>query len=409
MSFDVALTGLNAASTDLAVTANNIANSNTTGFKESNTDFADVYAASSQDISATTPGSGVRVAGITQQFSQGSINYTNNNLDMAISGNGFFIVSQGGNLEYTRAGSFAVDRNGYVVTPSDGARLQVYPPIAGTDGFNTGSLADLQLSTSAGAPQASSLINLSANFKADAVPPAVSTFDPTNPASYNNAISTTVYDSLGTARTATLYLVKDGATPNTWSSYLYVDGTAVGAAQPVTFNPDGSLATPTGGSVAYGAFTPTNGANPLNLTIDFTGTTQFGGDFSTNKLTQDGYASGQLSGINIDCSGVVQARYSNGRSVPLGQVALANFPDPQGLQKQADTRWTETFASGAPLRGIAGTSGLGQIQSGALEASNVDLTAELVHMIVAQRSYQANAQMISTMNGISQTITNIIR
>jgi flagellar hook protein FlgE len=407
MSFQVALTGLSAASTDLAVTANNIANSNTTGFKESRTTFSDVYAVSSQGIGATTPGSGVRVAGVQQQFSQGSIDYTNNNLDLAISGDGFFIVSQGGSPEYTRAGTFAVDRDGYVVAPSDGARLQVYPPITGSDSFNTGGLGDLRLEATAGAPQASSLIELGANFKADAVPPTVATFDPADPASYSNAVSTTVYDSLGTARTATLYVVKDGSTPNTWASYLYVDGAAVGAAQPVTFNPDGTLATPAGGSVAYGAFTPTNGADPLNLTIDFAGSTQYGGSFSTNQLTQDGYASGELSGIDIDSSGIVQARYSNGRSVPLGKIALADFPNPQGLQKQGDTRWSETFASGSPLRGEAGTSSLGLIQSGALEASNVDLTAELVQMIVSQRGFQANAQMISTMDEITQTVINI--
>ncbi|HXF08710.1 MAG TPA: flagellar hook protein FlgE [Candidatus Acidoferrales bacterium] len=407
MSFQVALTGLSAASTDLAVTANNIANSNTTGFKESRTSFADVYAVSSQGISTTTPGSGVRVAGIQQQFSQGSIDYTNNNLDLAISGNGFFIVSQDGSTEYTRAGAFAVDRDGYVVAPSDGARLQVYPPISGSNNFNTGDLTDLRLDGSAGAPQASSLIELGANFKADAAPPTVATFNPADPESYNNAISTTVYDSLGAAHTATLYIVKDGITPNTWASYLYVDGTAVGTPQPVTFNPDGSLATPIGGSAAYGTFTPTNGADPLNLTIDFSGSTQYGGSFSTNRLTQDGYASGQLSGIDIDRSGIVLARYSNGRSVPLGKIALADFPNPQGLQKQGDTRWAETFASGSPLRGEAGTSSLGLIQSGALEASNVDLTAELVRMIVSQRSFQANAQMISTMDQITQTVINI--
>ena len=407
MSFQVALTGLSAASTDLAVTANNIANSNTTGFKESRTSFADVYAVSSQGIGATTPGSGVRVAGVQQQFSQGSIDYTNNNLDLAISGDGFFIVKQGGSTEYTRAGAFAVDRDGYVVAPSDGARLQVYPPITGSNSFNTGGLTDLRLDGTAGAPQASSLIELGANFKADAAPPVVATFNPADPESYNNAVSTTVYDSLGTARTATLYVVKDGVTPNTWATYLYVDGTAVGAAQPVTFNPNGSLATPAGGSAAYGTFTPTNGADPLNLTIDFGGSTQYGGNFSTNRLTQDGYASGQLSGIDIDSSGIVQARYSNGRSVPLGKIALADFPNPQGLQKQGDTRWSETFASGSPLRGEAGTSSLGLIQSGALEASNVDLTAELVRMIVSQRGFQANAQMISTMDQITQTVINI--
>lgn len=407
MSFQVALTGLTAASTDLSVTANNIANSNTTGFKESRTSFADVYAVSSQGISATTPGSGVRVASVQQQFSQGSVNYTNNNLDMAISGDGFFILSQEGSLEYTRAGSFAVDRDGYVVASGDNARLQVYPPITGTDNFNTGGIADLRLDSGGGAPQASSLIELGANLKADATAPTVATFDPTDPESYNNAVSTTVYDSLGAARTATLYVVKDGTTANTWASYLYVDGTAVGAAQPVTFNPDGSLATPTGGSVAYGTFTPTNGADPLSLTMNFTGTTQYGGSFSTNRLTQDGYASGELSGVGIDANGVVQARYSNGRSVPLGKVALADFPNPQGLQKQGDTRWTETFASGAPLRGEAGTSSLGLLQSGALESSNVDLTAELVQMIVSQRSFQANAQMISTMDEITQTVINI--
>jgi flagellar hook protein FlgE len=404
MSFGIALSGINAAQSDLSVTANNVANSQTAGFKQARTEFSDLFAVSSQGVSRTQTGHGVKLAAVAQQFTQGNIESTSNNLDLALSGQGFFVLSDSGALNYTRAGAFETDNNGYVVS-TEGQRLQVYPPTA-NGGFNTATLSDLQLVTADSAPAATSNARMVYNLPGNAAQPTTTTFDPTNATSYNNSTSLTVYDSLGAAHTASLYFVKT-ATANSWDSYLYVDGAAVGGAQTLTYSPTGALAAPAGGSVPYGSYTPTTGANPMSLTFDFSRSTQFGDAFGVTSVTQDGYTTGRLVGISIDATGVVQARFTNGRSLSLGQVAIASFANPQGLQSVGNTSWAETFTSGQALNGQAGNSGFGLIQSGSLEQSNVDVTAQLVKMIVAQRNFQANAQMISTENQITQSIINI--
>jgi flagellar hook protein FlgE len=404
MPFRLALSGLNAASSDLSVTANNVANVGTTGFKGSRAEFADLFATSQQGVSATATGNGVRVSNIAQNFTQGNIDFTDNSLDLAISGQGFFIMSDNGALNYSRAGAFQVDRNGFVVN-SKQQRLQVYPPLA-NGGFNTGGLGDLSITTGESAPSASTAVDVTLNLPASAAVPATAVFDPADPTSYNNATSLTVYDSLGAAHTATMYFVKTGVA-NTWNTRLYVDGTAVGAAQTLAYSSAGTLTTPASGQITFPAYTPATGAAALNMTFDFGQTTQFGGNFAVNAITQDGFTTGRLIGIDIDANGVVQARFTNGRSQPLGQVAMANFSNPQGMQQLGDAAWAETFASGQALRGQAGNSGFGLMQSGALEASNVDITEQLVNMITAQRNFQANAQMISTADSITQTIINI--
>jgi flagellar hook protein FlgE len=235
-------------------------------------------------------------------------------------------------------------------------------------------------------------------------------FNPTDPNSYTNTTSLTTYDSLGAAHTATLYFIKGAAaTPNTWTTQLYVDGNAVGAQQPLTYSSSGALAPvpPATGMVTFPAYTPATGAAAMNMTFDFTKTTQYGDNFGVTAVTQDGFTTGKLTGISIDSSGVVQARFTNGRSVNLGQVAMANFANSQGLQQLGNATWAQTNASGQAVNGVAGNSGFGTIQSGSIEESNVDTTASLVSMIKAQRNFQANAQMIQTDNQITQTIINI--
>lgn len=404
MPFRLALSGLNAASTDLEVTANNVANVSTAGFKSSRAEFADIFATSQQGVSATATGNGVRVSNVAQQFTQGNIDFTDNSLDLAISGQGFFVVSDNGAVSYTRAGAFQVDHNGFVVNAKQ-QRLQVYPPLA-NGGFNTGGLSDLSLTTGESAPQATAAVDVTLNLPADGTVPTTAVFDPADASSYNNATSLTVYDSLGAAHTATMYFVKT-ATANTWDTHLFVDGNAVGGAQTLAYTNAGALTTPVGGHVVFPAYTPATGASALNLDFNFNATTQFGGAFAVSAITQDGFTTGRLIGIDIAASGIVQARFTNGRSTPLGQIAMANFSNPQGLQQLGDASWAETFASGQALRGEAGNSGFGLLQSGALEASNVDITAQLVSMITAQRNFQANAQMISTADSITQTIINI--
>lgn len=399
MPFRIALSGLNAASTNLSVTGNNIANSTTTGFKSSRAQFADVFSLGAQGI-----GNGVRVAAVNQQFEQGGIDFTDNPLDMAISGEGFFTLNDNGSLVYTRSGAFGVDRDGYVVN-SKNQRLQVFPP-AGNGTFNTGALSDLQLVATDSIPQSTGNVTMTFNLPASASPPSVPTFDPADPKSYTQSTSMTVYDSLGMTHTSTYYFVKTATTGN-WDMRTYVDGTAVGGATTLSYSSSGLLASPAGGTITLPAYTPANGAAPMNMTVDVQGSTQFGNPFGVNSMSQDGYAAGRLSSIDVDSEGVVFARYTNGRSASLGKIVLSNFPNAQGLQQLGDSNWGESFASGQAIRGEAGSASFGLLQAGALEASNVDLTEELVNMITAQRTFQANAQMISTADSVMQTIINI--
>ena len=404
MPFRIALSGLNAAQTDLNVTANNIANVSTNGFKGSRTEFADLFAVSLQGVSSNASGNGVRVAAVTQQFAQGNIEFTDSNLDLAVSGQGMFMVSDAGALAYTRAGAFQMNRDGYVVN-SAGQRLQVYPPIAG-GGFNTGGLSDLRLQTTDSPPQATANVEYVLNLPANATVPPVAVFNPNDPNSFNQATSLTLFDSLGATHTGTLYFVKT-ATANQWTAQMSIDGTLVGTPQTLQYSNAGILTAPAGGQIAFPAYTPATGAANMAVTVDFAQSTQYGANFAVNAVTQDGYTTGRLIGIDISETGIVNARFTNGVSTPLGQIAVANFANAQGLQQLGNTQWAETFASGQALRGQAGNSGFGLIQSGALEAANVDVTEQLVNMITAQRNFQANAQMISTADSITQTIINI--
>lgn len=402
MPFNVALSGLNAASADLEVISNNIANVNTTGFKGSRAEFADLFTASGVGSSSTAIGSGTRLVDVAQQFSQGSTQYTNSGLDMAITGEGFFMLKTDAGYAYTRAGNFQVDPSGNVISPQ-GGYLQVYPP-NGSGGFDTGTLSNLTISSMTGAPKATSSATFNLNLPANAQPPANATFSPTDPTSYNQASPFTVYDSLGAAHSATVYYVNTA--PGQWTANLYVDGTSVGS-QAIAFDQNGALTTPAGGQLAFSGYTPPNGAAPMSITIDATKVTQYGDAFNPGTITQNGYAPGKVTNIEIDAKGVISARFSNGETKALGQLALADFQNAQGLKNIGNTMWVETAQSGQAIRGSAGSGDFGSVQSGALEGSNVDLTAQLVNMIKAQRNYQANAQMISTDDKMTQTVLNI--
>jgi flagellar hook protein FlgE len=363
-----------------------------------------VFAVGAQDI-----GNGVAMSNVSQQMSQGGVDFTDRGLDLAISGEGFFTMSDNGVISYTRAGAFGVDRDGYIVN-NQNQRLQIFP-LANNDTFNTGTLSDLQLQTTDAPPQASATTEFGVNLPANAAVPPVGAFDPNNASTYNHSTALTIYDSLGASHTMTAYFVKT-PTAYQWESRFFIDGTAVGGANTMVYSDLGVLTTPAGGSftvppLADPAYTPTTGAAPIRLTANLLNSTQYGSSFGVNSLSQDGFASGRLSSIDVDTSGVVFARFTNGRSEPLGQVALSNFANPQGLRQLGDTSWGETFTSGDAVRGSAGTGSLGLIQAGALEASNVDLTEQLVNMITAQRNFQANAQMISTADQVTQTIINI--
>jgi flagellar hook protein FlgE len=263
-------------------------------------------------------------------------------------------------------------------------------------------------------PKATVNVTAGLNLDSRVAIPLTAVFNPLDPTSYNNSTSATVYDSLGGSHVATMYFQKTAA--NTWNSYLAIDGALVPAVVPpaaptpmaaMTFSTSGALLTPAGGVATSAAFTPAGGGAAQTLSFNFATTSQYGSNFGVNSLTQDGYATGQLSGFSTGADGIIIGRYSNGQTKPMGQVVLANFSNAQGLVPMGNNQWAESVTSGIPLVGVPGSSSLGVLQSGSVEDSNVDLTAELVNMITAQRSYQANAQTIKTQDQLMQTLVNL--
>ena len=420
MAFDTAISGINAASADLNVISNNIANASTVGYKTSRAEFADVFATSLLGAGGNAIGKGVSLSAVTQEFGQGNISFTDNALDLAISGGGFYQLSVDGALQYTRAGNFKVDREGFVVSNA-GSRLQGFQVNAAGD--VTGQLGDIQIDTSLLDPNPTGLVDLTSNLDSREVPPTVpfgGPFDafalpPTapDPSSFNATTSTTVYDGLGNPHVLSLYFVKT-ATPNEWEVHSLIDGVTTSGPDTLTFQSNGQfdpLTLPV--EVNITGWQPLNsagvgtGADAQDLTVSLSDTTQFGTPFAVSSVVQDGFSAGQLRGLEIDSSGIAFARFTNGESRALAQIALANFNNPNGLQPIGDTNWVETFASGPSNVGAPGTSGLGVIQSAALEESNVEITAQLVDLIIAQRNFQANAQVIQAEDAVTQTVINL--
>ena len=409
MAFTTALSGVNAAQSDLDVISNNIANSSTTGFKTGRAEFGDVYAQSLLGTTTPTPGQGVKVTGITQQFSQGDLEFTDNALDVAINGDGFFQVKTAeGVVEYTRAGAFKIDKDGFVSTTS-GAKVQGFKVNAGSV---TGEIGDIQTQTALLAPKATAKATLTGNLDATKGVPATGTFSATDPTSYTAVTSLAVFDSKGGSHTLDIYFVKT-STANQWDVLTYIDGAntnAGGATVPeidqLPFTTAGAY-DPAGNKGTVTITAAVTGAEGLSITLDITGMTQYGSNFAVNTVTQDGYSAGQLSSIEVSDVGLVSARYSNGISASMGQFALANFGNVNGLQPVGSTNWIETYKSGMPVLNKAGENALGLIQGFALEQSNVAITQELVDLIVAQRNFQANAQVVQAEDAITQTIINM--
>ena len=404
MSFQQGLSGLNASSKALDSVSNNIANAGTVGFKSANTAFADVFAASLGGGSQV--GIGTTVAGINQQFTQGNITVTNNALDLAINGQGFYRLDNNGAISWTRNGQFNVDKDGFIVS-SGGYRLTGY--IANASNIIVpSSPAEIYINTSDLQPQptgnsgAGVQIGLNLDSREAVLPLAFSAIDPT---SYNSSTSATVFDSLGNPHLMSLFFKKTAA--NTWDLYSNLDGGAAAGPTPVTFSSTGALTAPAAGIIAQSHAVTTGATSPLAFNLNLTGSTQYGNIFGVNSIAQDGYTSGRLSGLSVASDGTIQGRYSNGQTRDLAQVVLGNFTNPNGLTSLGNNRWAETADSGQPLIGVPGSGSLGVIQSAAVEESNVDLTAELVNMITYQRAYQANAQSIKTQDQILQTLVNL--
>jgi len=439
MSFNAALSGLQAATVDLSVTSNNIANVSTTGFKNSRTEFGDLFELSPFGNTSTQVGSGVEVLSVSQQFDQGNLQFTDASLDMAISGQGFFVTNKsltGSDISYTRAGQFRVDNTG-TVTNSSGEYLQAFPVDASGNVTSTSlnTTIPITLPATTGAPQATTEVEVGLNLDASRPELDPAAFDPTASNTYTHATSTTVYDSLGASHVLSYYFINDlpgsvtnlGSVPNQWAVFTYLDGAevdilggtpvnhlngGVGVTQNagiLNFNPDGSYLSATPAVLQNTAIPLTNGASALNVLHDFANnsTTQFAASFSVSTLDPDGFTTGRLTGLDISDNGLIRATYSNGIQTPMGQIALADFANLQGLNAVGGSAWQETIDSGPVITGAAGTGRFGLIQSGALESSNVDLTQQLVNLITAQRNFQANARSIETSNSITDTIIQI--
>ncbi len=423
MGFQQGLSGLNAASRSLDVTGNNVANASTVGFKQSRAEFADVYANSLNGSGATPIGLGAKVAAVTQQFTQGGITVTNLPLDLAINGGGFFRMSNAGVTTYTRNGQFQLDKNGYVVN-AQGYRLQGY--LANNTGtiqqvappvdlrlFNPATSSDVPPQAT-GTSTAATGVEVVINLDSREAVPVTAPFNYADPTSYNRSTAVSIYDSLGDAHTYQMYFVKTAA-PGTWDVYNTLTNTSgtvipgAGVASTLVFDTTGTLVAPlVPATVVVPAAAFATGASAATFPLNFAGSTQFGSTFKVNSLEQDGYTAGSLAGYSVGADGVIVGRYTNGITKNLGQVTLDSFRNPQGLDPIGNNQWVETSESGAAITSDPGSDGNhGPIQSAATEDSNVDLTQELVNMIISQRVYQANAQTIKTQDQILQTLVNL--
>jgi flagellar hook protein FlgE len=522
MGFQQGLSGLNVAAKTLDVIGNNIANAAVAGFKSSTTQFGDMYADSLGGTGGVPVGIGSLIQAVSQQFTQGNITNTNNPLDVAIHGQGFFRLENNGLITYSRNGQFHLANDGTIQNAS-GNTLTGY--VADTDGkFQVDAApAAITLSTLPLAPRTTGKVEIDTNLNAGAKALNPSTFDATDPATYTNSISATVYDSKGDQHVVTTYFVQNGGsnepvlatptnglTPTTdnipsgaltingvsigaiaaqasasdqadavkvainlaqvpgvtasvvsgkvkldssinalvvtgtgsttggttlakaglaavplgYTAYVVADGALTTSGMPkgvtvegsstgktqLTFDSTGKLVTPITGltvGLDFSAIGTGNSPNNLTFKLDLTSATGFANPFSVTKLSQDGYSSGRLSNFAVGDDGVVEGHYSNGQTKALAQIVLVNFPSVNGLKSDGANQWKQTVDSGEPLRGIPGTSSFGNLQSSAVEDSNVDLTTQLVNMITAQRIYQANAQSIKTHDQILQTLVNL--
>ena len=452
MSFNIALSGISSAQKDLNTTANNIANVNTTGFKESRAEFADVYASSIFANSKTTVGGGVATSQVAQQFHQGSMQFTNNSLDMAINGGGFFVTSSevgSQDHSFTRAGAFKFDSNNYIVD-SAGNFLQTFP--VDKDGNSTSvsltTTKPVQIPDTAGSPVKTDNVGIQMNLNAGEGTLDPAAFDPDDPETFNNSTSVTMYDSLGEPHILTSYFIRPPNAAHTgesnWVAFYAVDGKPVDldpAAGEYDVDTDGDGAVDgqknavnaagwKGAAISFndtGAYTGSNpaviktealgvgGANVLGpgadgtqtLTLNFNNPTQYASPFEVTELTQDGTTVGRLTNVEVGADGLINASYSNGSTVPLARVALVSFANEQGLSQAGNTSWKASLDSGPALAGEANSGTFGSIRSSALEQSNVDLTTELVDLISAQRNFQANSRTLEVNNTLQQTVLQI--
>ncbi|WP_312516700.1 flagellar hook-basal body complex protein [Massilia sp.] len=390
MSFNIALSGIQAINEQLNALSNNIANAGTYGFKSSRANFASVYAG--------TQANGVEVSSLTQNIGQnGSLSTTGRSMDAAIQGRGFFTSRDAqGVISYSRVGIFSTNADGYLVDAT-GKNVQGYGPSVGGV---LGVMGDIQIPTGQIPAEASTKVTYTGNVSNDWTNPTVTPFNKDNQASYNMVKQSVAYDSLGTQHTVSQYFVR--TSPTAVSVYYSVDGGATGAAHVLNFENNGQLAAASATGPAV-TLTPA-GAAPLSVTFDYTGTTKFAGEATTTTNRSNGYASGTFVGVELAEDGSIVAKYSNEQQQVVGTVAIATFPDEGSLVPVSDTAWIANSASGAPLYTTPGVGLGGKLSKGTLEGSNVDITSELVGLMTSQRNYQANSKVITAENQMMQSL-----
>ena len=402
-SMFTAVTGLSTYGNAMGVIGNNIANIGTAGFKSSRATFADLI---SSGVSGASGGGqvglGVYMNDVQTNFTQGSMTTTGNTFDLAIDGTGFYLLqnNSGANL-YSRAGQFKVDNLGQV-TDSSGALLQGYQ--ADTNGNITSTVGNITLSASAVAPQATTTATILGNLNASSTVPTA-TFATTDTTSYNFSTGTTFYDSLGNSHQLQLYFRKTAA--NAWGVYSQIDGGTATAQTSMTFSAAGAVTA--GGSQTVSAVLTTGATTPQTVTVSLAGLTQFGSPSGIISNIQNGFGAGTLEKISVDKQGQVVAQFTNGETKALAQIVLSRFTNPDGLVSAGDNHFTETVESGAALSGAPTVNGMGQILSGTVEQSNVDLGKEFVDMIITQRAFQANSRAITTSDEMLQELVNLKR
>jgi flagellar hook protein FlgE len=421
MSFQTGLSGLNASSKSLDVIGNNIANANTVGMKSARAEFGDIVATTISGAGGSTGGIGVSVAAVTQQFTQGNVTVTGNSLDVAINGSGFFQVTKNdGTTAYTRDGQFKLDKEGNLITNSGSAVMGYATDVLG-QAIGTTPIP-LTLPTTAPIDAKPTTVvtaefNLDARAK-DSTQAIAAGLTPDPRSKYGTSL--TVFDAQGVPTSLSLYFEKTVGTPNTWDVYpnTNLPGTALGQ---ITFDATGKISGPLIGGVGPGfgltfaaGTIPSDNPNeatgflPQAIDVNLNGATQYGVTFAVSNLSQDGYTSGEFTGLTINEKGVITTTYSNGQNLKTGgMIALADFRNVQGLAPIGRGEYLETFGSGPTILGQPTAGRFGDLRSGAVEESNVDLTAELVNMMTAQRNYQANAQTIKTHDQVLSTLVNL--
>jgi len=409
------ISGLNANGLALSVVGDNIANANTIGFKASRANFGDILSQTLGGASAMQVGRGTMIIDIQKMFTQGTLETTSNPLDLAIEGDGFFIIRQlNGPTYYTRAGQFRLDKDGYVVDPN-GYRLQAYRMDAG--GHVTGEIGDVYLAGLMSEPSATTKINTQVNLDSRDSSKTwsfTSGANLPNSSVYNFSTAITVYDSLGNPHLVYTYFVKT-ATANQWEAHVIYNTQATGTPNytevgsfTLNFDDQGKLTTTPPSTTFTFDFTPW-GAASANITLDFTDSTQYGSPNAVVFQTQDGYSSGNLIAITVDQDGVISGVFTNGQVKKVAQVVLAKFVAAHNLTKVGKNLFLESYSSGGPTYGAPGTVGVGSVYANSLESSNVDLAEEFIRMIAAQRAYQANVRVITTTDNMLNELMNIVR